>query len=356
VKYLFLTFLKFIIFSLVFVQAKDNNNEQLKEIEKKLLKNQEIYLEILKVEKEINKNINKAKSNVENYKKLIKKGFTEKQFLEKYIKKKKKSLIKVAALKDSVKNQKSLLLNNILISRYKNSYSNKEDNILRIILENYQSLYDNYNNNYLEIENDIKKYQTTLIKLNKSLMNIELSLKNKSSDLEGLIAETIITEIEKEKNILQKNKIQKKANKIKSLIESFENDNLDLNLFGDFKFNQLQDILPLKKISIKKIYQEKLNTGINLSIINDSELIAPKNSLVVYADFFKGYGKMVILDLSNGYHLILSGLSNIYCKTGDWLEKGMVLGDINKINNNYLYMEFRFKGKTINPSKWAKLK
>ena len=355
-KYLFLTFLKFIIFSLVFVQAKDNNNEQLKEIEKKLLKNQEIYLEILNVEKEINKNINKAKSNVENYKKLIKKGFTEKQFLEKYIKKKKKSLIKVAALKDSVKNQKSLLLNNILISRYKNSYSNKEDNILRIILENYQSLYDNYNNNYLEIENDIKKYQTTLIKLNKSLMNIELSLKNKSSDLEGLIAETIITEIEKEKNILQKNKIQKKANKIKSLIESFENDNLDLNLFGDFKFNQLQDILPLKKISIKKIYQEKLNTGINLSIINDSELIAPKNSLVVYADFFKGYGKMVILDLSNGYHLILSGLSNIYCKTGDWLEKGMVLGDINKINNNYLYMEFRFKGKTINPSKWAKLK
>ena len=113
--------------------------------------------------------------------------------------------------------------------------------------------------------------------------------------------------------------------------------------------------MPLKKITIKKIYQEKLNNGINLSVINDTKLIAPKNSLVVYADFFKGYGKMVILDLSNGYHLILSGLSNIYCKTGDWLEKGKVLGDINS-NNNNLYMEFRFKGKTIRPSKWAKLK
>ena len=87
-KYLFLTFFYFIICSLVFVQAKDNNYEQLKEIEKKLLNNQEVYLEILKVEKEVNKNINKAKSNVENYKKLIKKGFSEKQFLEKYIKKK----------------------------------------------------------------------------------------------------------------------------------------------------------------------------------------------------------------------------------------------------------------------------
>ena len=76
---------------------------------------------------------------------------------------------------------------------------------------------------------------------------------------------------------------------------------------------------------------------------------------MVYADFFKGYGNMIILDLSNGYHLILSGLSNIYCKTGDWLEKGMVLGDIISSNNNNLYMEFRFKGKTVSPSKWAKL-
>ena len=354
-KCLFLIFFYFIICSPVFVEAKDNNYEQLKEIEKKLLNNQKIYLEILKAEKEVNKNINKAKSNVENYKKLIKKGFSEKQFLEKYIQKKNKSLIKVAALKDSIKNQKSLLLNNVLIARYKSSYSKKEDNILRIILEKYKFLYNDYNNNYLNIENDIKKYQTLLDKLNKSLINIELSLKNKSNDLEGLIAETIITEIEKQKNILQKNKIQEKANKIKSLIEGFENDNLDFQLFGDFKFNQLLDILPLKKINIKKIYQEKFNTGINLSVINDTKLIAPKNSLVVYADFFKGYGNMVILDLGNGYHLILSGFSKILCKTGDWLEKGMVLGDINS-NNNNLYMEFRFKGKTISPSKWAKLK
>ena len=108
-KYLFLIFFYFIIFSLVLVQAKDNNYEQLKEIEKKLLNNQEVYLEILKVEKEVNKNINKAKSNVENYKKLIKKGFSEKQFLEKYIQKK-KSLIKVSALKEFYQKSKKFIL------------------------------------------------------------------------------------------------------------------------------------------------------------------------------------------------------------------------------------------------------
>ena len=352
-NYSFFIFLYLILSSLVLVQAKDNNHKQLKEIEKKLLNNQKVYLEILKIEKEVNKNINKAKSNVENYKKLIKKGFYEKQFLEKYIKKKNKSLIKFSALKESIKNKQSLFLNSVLISKYENSSSKEKDYVLRIILENYQSLYNKYNNNYIEIETEIKKYQTLLSKLNKSLNNIELSLKNNSSDLEGLIAETIITEIEKQKNILKKNKMQKKANKIKSLIEKFENDNFDAKLFGDFKFNQIEDILPLKKNNIKKVYKEKINTGINLSVINNTKLTAPKNSLVVYADFFKGYGNMIILDLSNGYHIILSGLSNIYCKTGDWLEKDMILGDINSRNN--LYMEFRFKGKTISPSKWAKL-
>ena len=355
-NYLFLIFFYFILFNLSIVQAEDNNYKQLKEIEKKLLNNQKVYLELLKVEKEVNKNINKAKSNVESYKKLIKKGFAEKQFLEKYIQKKNQSLLEASFLKNSIKNKKSLLLNNVLISQYENSYSKKEDTILRIILENYQFLYNNYNNNYLEIESEIKKYQTILSKLKKTLINIELSLKNKSSDLEGLIAETIITEIEKQKNILQKNKIQNKANKIKSLIDNFENDSLDYKLFGDFKFNKLQDLLPLKKVNIKKLYKEKLDNGINLSVINDTKLIAPKNSLVVYADFFKGYGNMIILDLSGEYHLILSGLSNIYCNTGDWLEKGMILGDINSSNNKNLYMEFRFKGKTISPSKWAKLK
>ena len=87
-KYLFLIFLFFITYSFTLVKAKNNNYKKLKEIEKKLLINQEVYLELLKVEKEVNTNLNKIESNVEGYKKLIKKGFSEKRFLERYLKKK----------------------------------------------------------------------------------------------------------------------------------------------------------------------------------------------------------------------------------------------------------------------------
>ena len=353
-KYFLLIFF-YLILSSLFLQAKDNNYKKLREIEEKLLSNKELYFDLLKIEKEIKKNISKANSNVNEYKQLIKKGYSEKKFLEQYIKDKNKSLLEISALKESVKNNKSLLLNNILISKYNGFNSNKNDYILKLILENYYTLYSQYNDTYLEVNSEIKRYQTILDKLKNSLSNIELSLKNKSSDLEGLIGETIITEIEKQENILRKNKIQKKANEIKSLIENFESDGIKNKLFGDFQFNKIQDILPLKKIHIKRINADKLNTGINLHVSDSTKLIAPMNSLVVYADFFKGYGNMVILDLSNGYHLILAGLSNIECKTGDWLEKGMILGDINSNNNNKFYMEFRLKGKTISPKKWAKL-
>ena len=120
-KYLFLIFLKFFVCIQVFAQVKDTNYKQLKEIEKKLLINKEVYLEILKVEKEVKKSVNKAKSNVEKYKQLIKKGYSERQFLEKYIQKNNESLFEILNLKESIKNNKSLLLKNALISRYDNS-------------------------------------------------------------------------------------------------------------------------------------------------------------------------------------------------------------------------------------------
>ena len=354
-KYFFLIIYFFFIYNITFLQSKETNYQKLKKIEEKLLIQQEIYLELIKIEQNIRKNINKTNTNLKKYKKLIRKGYSEKKFIEQAIQKKKKLLIEIITLKDALKDNQSLLLNNIIISKLNNSYSEEKDIILKVILENTYSLYTDYIVDYLALKTEVENYEIMLTKLNGSLNNIELSLKNRSSDLEGLIAETIITKIEKHKNILKKNKTKKKANKIKSLIEDFENNNLENKLFGNFKFKKLRDILPIEKINIKEIKKEKLNTGVKLSVLNETKLVAPKNSLVVYADLFKGYGNMIILDLSNGYHLILSGLSSIKCNTGDWLEKGMILGDINSSNNNNFYMEFRLNGKTISPTKWAKL-
>ena len=284
----YFTFILLIIslinFNLLF--AKNPNLKKLKEIEERLFNNEETYLELLKIEKEIKKNINKTKNNVKKYKKLIRKGFSDKSFLEQSIINKRESLQNILEKKKSLKNNQNLLLNSIVIAKYDKSFTDKKDIILRIIYKQNSHLLNLNNKKYINLKDNLAKYEKSLNKLNSSLNNIEIALSNRSNDLEGLIGETIITEIEKQENIIKKNKIKKKVNKIKSLIENYKNTKEEIQLFGDFKFKALKDILPVTELNIKEIKTAKLKTGIRLSVINNTNLIAPKNSLVVYADFF----------------------------------------------------------------------
>ena len=63
---------------------------------------------------------------------------------------------------------------------------------------------------------------------------------------------------------------------------------------------------------------------------------------------------MFIIDPGFGFHVILSGLDEIYYKIGANINVGEKIGIIrkNKSNPSELYVEVRLKGKPINPIKW----
>ena len=295
----------FLLFLVNFhLHSESKNYKKFEEVNKKLQYNKATYLELLKIEKDLNKN-------------------------------------------------KSLMLNNIVYLAYKNNSSALFKESTKNIFITINNLEELNRLALIKLKNTIKTNSMSLSKLNKSLNNIAFNLSNRSNEMEGLIGEKIITAIEKAENKIEKNKIKKEANEIKSLIQKFEKTKKDRGKSDNFNFSKLNEILPFGRINIKSIKTDELKTGILLSLKNDTILKTPKNSLVVYADFFKGYGKMVILDLGSNYHLIFSGLNKIACKKGDWLDEGSEIGNINVINNEIVYMEFRFKGKTINPSRWA---
>ena len=344
----------FLLFLVNFqLYSQNKNYKKLEEVNKKLQYNELTYLELLKIEKELNKDLNKIKTNIKKYKKYIAKGFNQKNDLEEIIFNSNEELEELKKYKSYLIKNKGLILNNLVYLAYKNNSS-------ELIKQSTKNIFVTINNIQKVNELALQKLKTTievnalsLKKLNNSLNNIEFSLSNRSNEMEGLIGERIITAIEKAENKIEKNKIKKEVNEIKSLIQKFENTRENKKQFGNFNFSKLNDILPVGKVSIKSIKTDELKTGILLSLKNDTILKTPKNSLVVYADFFKGYGKMIILDLGSNYHLIFSGLTDISCKTGDWLEKGSEIGNIIVSNNEIVYMEFRFKGKTITPSRWA---
>lgn len=78
---------------------------------------------------------------------------------------------------------------------------------------------------------------------------------------------------------------------------------------------------------------------------------------VVYADWFKGYGLLLIIDHGSGYHSLYGNLSEIFHSTGAIISKGTVVGEIGDsrmMNFPTLYFEIRYKGKPVDPLEWLK--
>jgi septal ring factor EnvC (AmiA/AmiB activator) len=88
---------------------------------------------------------------------------------------------------------------------------------------------------------------------------------------------------------------------------------------------------------------------------NIPEVIA--GGRVVYADAFKGYGKLVIVDHGDGYHSLYGNLSEVSLDEGNIVIKGLKVGKIMKAKSAdvpTLYFEIRHRGKPIDPVKWLK--
>jgi len=78
---------------------------------------------------------------------------------------------------------------------------------------------------------------------------------------------------------------------------------------------------------------------------------------VLYADWFKGYGNMIIIDHGDSYYTVYAHADEIFKHKGEVVDQGEVvgtLGDTGSMMGPGLYFEVRHHGKPINPIKWLK--
>ena len=86
----------------------------------------------------------------------------------------------------------------------------------------------------------------------------------------------------------------------------------------------------------------------------EAQVIAPVAGTVEYARPFRTYGAMLILRTSDGYHVILTGMSKIYVAEGQAVLSGEPVGRMpNRADPKpELNMELRFGDKVMNPANW----
>ncbi len=99
---------------------------------------------------------------------------------------------------------------------------------------------------------------------------------------------------------------------------------------------------------------ERLNKGLNIETRDDAQVITPYDGEVVFAGQFLGYGRLLIIDHGEGYHMLLAGFSRIDSIQGQWLLAGEPVGVMGRGLTccKVLYVELRHDGVAINPLPW----
>ena len=89
---------------------------------------------------------------------------------------------------------------------------------------------------------------------------------------------------------------------------------------------------------------------------NGAQVSAPISGTVEFSGPFRSYGQLLILSTSDGYHVLLWGMSSNYVSVGQSVQQGEPVARMSERANGApeLFMEVRKGGKPMNPAQWMK--
>ncbi len=114
-----------------------------------------------------------------------------------------------------------------------------------------------------------------------------------------------------------------------------------VSLFGKFK-NTRYDVLNFR-------------SGIEIQTDRGEPIQAVSRGKILYAEWFKGYGNMIIIDHGDSYYTVYAHIEEIFKTAGDIIQAGEVMatvGDTGSITGPKLYFEVRHHGKPLDPMQW----
>lgn len=97
--------------------------------------------------------------------------------------------------------------------------------------------------------------------------------------------------------------------------------------------------------------------GLTFSTPSQGQVLAPYAGRVEFAGPFKNYDKVIIVDVGEGYYILMTGLGDIFAQIGETLTQGEPVGTMppSSSGSNELYLEVRKEGQTLDPGPWLAL-
>jgi septal ring factor EnvC (AmiA/AmiB activator) len=101
-------------------------------------------------------------------------------------------------------------------------------------------------------------------------------------------------------------------------------------------------------------------TGVSYHAPPGAHVISPCGGRVVFAQSFRSYGLLLIIDCGGGYHVVLAGFDRLDVKLGQSLVAGEPVGVMptwepgSDAHRPSLYVELRRDGTPVNPGPWLR--
>ena len=116
-----------------------------------------------------------------------------------------------------------------------------------------------------------------------------------------------------------------------------------INLYGKYKNS--------------KYNTTNFRSGIDIKADQGEPIRSVFTGRVIYSEWFKGYGNMIIIDHGNSYYTVYAHLEETFKSKDDTVDAGEVIatvGDTGSMTGAKLYFEVRHHGKPMNPLNWLK--
>lgn len=109
---------------------------------------------------------------------------------------------------------------------------------------------------------------------------------------------------------------------------------------------------------IHPIYRTKrFHSGIDIGVPWGGKIVAAASGKVIYADWYGGYGKTVMIDHGGGIVTLYAHNSRLKVKAGAFVKAGDIIalaGSTGLSTGPHLHFEVRKNGKPVNPLNWVR--
>ena len=122
--------------------------------------------------------------------------------------------------------------------------------------------------------------------------------------------------------------------------------------------------LPVKGILTNRFGAPRMNgglvwKGLFIRAATGEEVRAIAAGRVVFADWLRGFGNIIILDHGDGYMSLYGDNETLLKNVGEWVRGGEVIAEVGNSGGNSesgLYFELREQGVPLDPMKWVNVK